>query len=45
VIVLTAKDLTSSNGQQLSRPIGKIPRKESPGREQLLAEVTALPAR
>src|SRR5262249_48589682 len=41
VVVLTAKDLTSADYQRLGRPIEKILRKGSLGREQLLAEVAA----
>lgn len=42
VIVLTAKELTAAERQRLGGPIGKILRKGSLGREQLLAEVSAL---
>ena len=44
VVVLTAKDLTSADYQRLSGPIEKILRKGALGREQLLAEVSALMA-
>jgi CheY-like chemotaxis protein len=44
VVVLTGKDLTAADHQRLSGPIGKILRKGSLGREQLLAEVSALMA-
>jgi CheY-like chemotaxis protein len=44
VVVLTAKELTASERQQLGGPIEKILRKGSFGHEQLLAEVSALMA-
>jgi CheY-like chemotaxis protein len=44
VVVLTAKDLTAADRQQLGGPIEKILRKGSLGQEQLLAEVSAVMA-
>jgi CheY-like chemotaxis protein len=44
VVVLTAKDLTAADYQQLGEPIEKILRKGSFGQEQLLAEVGAVMA-
>jgi PAS domain S-box-containing protein len=44
IVVLTAKDLTAAEQQQLSGPIGKILRKGSLGHKQLLAQVSALMA-
>jgi len=44
VVVLTAKDLTTADYERLGGPIEKILRKGSVGREQLLAEVTAVMA-
>jgi CheY-like chemotaxis protein len=44
VVVLTAKDLTAADYQRLGGPIEKILRKGSLGREQLLAEVSAVMA-
>jgi PAS domain S-box-containing protein len=42
IVILTAKDLTGADYQRLGVPIEKILRKESLGREQLLAEVGAV---
>jgi CheY-like chemotaxis protein len=44
VLVLTAKDLSAADYQRLGGPIEKILRKGSLGREQLLAEVSAVMA-
>jgi CheY-like chemotaxis protein len=44
VVVLTAKDLTAADYQQLGEPIAKILQKGSFGHEQLLAEVSAVMA-
>jgi CheY-like chemotaxis protein len=44
VVVLTAKDLTEADYQQLGGPIEKILRKGLLGHEQLLAEVSAVMA-
>ena len=44
VVVLTARDLTTADYQRLGGPILKILRKGSLGREQLVAEVSAVMA-